>query len=115
MNERSILQVRQRDHFQADRKGELVIEVIRDGIGVATIYGSREGIHITSERFGNTRNRPFPLPVEIPAAMPSIVVPLLDEREECPWCRGTGSVGLLVTADAKVTIACPICEAGCRA
>ena len=59
-------------------------EVLRGGKVVATIYGSREGIHIVSDLA--TRNRTFLM--EGAGPMPSWVIPLLAEGEVCPWCDG---------------------------
>jgi hypothetical protein len=86
MTARSVLRVRTVEHIHPDRKNETIIEVWRDGAVVATIYGSREGLHIVSERFDNRRNLPFRFQAE--NAPPSFVVPLLKENETCPWCSG---------------------------
>jgi len=102
VSERSLLRVRERDHIHPQRKGEVVWEVVRDGEVVATIYGSREGVHIVSERLGpSSRNRPFLLEV---AGKPSWVIPLLDDNEVCPWCQGTEVANIGVASGP-----CPIC------
>lgn len=71
-----------------DRRDEVIVEVLRGGVVVATVYGSREGIHIVSALFeGGKRARPFFLHKD-PRSMAGIVVPLLQSCEECPWCNG---------------------------
>lgn len=88
LSERSVLRVRVRPHFHPDRQNETVCEVLRDGEVVATIYGSREGLHITSNRLRATRP-PFYFEASL-AGVPSYVVPLLKSDEPCPWCDGAG-------------------------
>jgi hypothetical protein len=107
MNPRSILRVRPAPHIHPDRRDEVIVEVLRDGQVVASIYGSREGIHIASERLGpETRNTPFRL--ELPSS-PEVkmeqgfIVPLLATDEPCPWCE----MGLLGVIRA---IPCPVCN-----
>lgn len=89
-SERSVLRLRTREHSHPQRKGEAIVEVVRDGAVVATIYGSREGLHITSARFGPdcNRNRPFCFYQSEAMPLPSWVLPLLAEGESCPWCAG---------------------------
>ena len=53
MTNRSRLQLR--SHVDPARRGEFIFAVLRDGEVVATIFGSREGLHIVSERFGSPR------------------------------------------------------------
>lgn len=87
MSDRSLLRVRPREHIDPNRdKSEFVVEVWRDGIVVAHIYGTREGVQIVSDRVRPERQFFFDAGVR-----PSIVVPLLAEGEVCPWC-GMGSV-----------------------
>jgi hypothetical protein len=105
MSERSTLSLRVRPHFHPDRQEDIVVEVLRAGEVVATIYGSREGVHIVGERV--CYNRPpfgMMVPVADDAPMPSCVVPLLREGEACPWCEegGKEAFGLQV---------CPVCGA----
>ncbi len=104
MTERSVLRVRQRDHIDPRRggRGETIVEVLRGGKVVATIYGSREGIHIVSDLA--IRNRSFLM--EGAGPVPSWVIPLLAEGEVCPWCEGNGVV--MVTSGDPVI--CPVCE-----
>lgn len=89
--ERSVLRVREAPHINPERRAETIVEVWRDGKVVATIYGSREGVHIVSER----AHRSFSMEA---AGMPGIVVPLLADNEPCPWCAN----GLLIAP-------CPVC------
>jgi hypothetical protein len=102
--DRSKLQVR----AQVDpaRKGEYVFAVLRDGEVVATIYGSREGLRIVSERFTeNQRNKPFFFEaVELP---PGYVIPLLKQDEQCPWCAGSGMVHIGEGPEVRI---CPVCS-----
>ena len=104
MTERSKLQVRA--HVDPARKGEYVFVVLRDGEAVATIFGSREGLHVVSERLAqNSRNKPFFLQAgDLP---PGYVIPLLQEDEECPWCKGAG----VITA-GEGPCPCPVCSVG---
>lgn len=97
---RSILRVRERQHHHPDRQNEVIIEVIRDGEVVATIYGSREGIHVVSDLFTTRKNRPFSL-FGPGMGQPGIVLPLLQPNEKCPWCEDEGYIGPGVT--------CPCC------
>jgi hypothetical protein len=94
MAERSVLKVRLRPHIHPDRQAEEIWEVWRGGKLVASIYGSREGIHIVSDRV--LECPPFRFMV---GGMPSLVVPLIEEGESCPWCSG-----------GAVIENCPICE-----
>lgn len=101
MNERSLLRVRPRPHIDPNRdQGEFVVEVWRGGEVVATIYGTREGVQILSNRFAlePVINKPFGITVN---DAPSIIVPLLAIGEECPWCQGAGIV---------LGAACPVCN-----
>jgi hypothetical protein len=96
--------VRERPHFDPDRRDDVIVEVVRDGKVAATIYGSREGLAIVSERFEPAgQNRPFffwtPL---TPKA--SYVIPLLDKDEKCPWCDSTRLVEL-----GNGPRQCPVC------
>lgn len=89
LSERSVLRLRMREHSHPERKGEAVVEVVRDGEVVAVIYGSREGLHINSARFTPDRNRPFYFHRTELMPLPSWVLPLLAEGEVCPWCGGS--------------------------
>ena len=106
---RSILRVRERPHIDPDRGAETIVEVMRDGAKVATIYGSQEGIHITSHLFHSTQ--PLPLFVDRRldprVAVQGWVVPLLDTTggELCPWCQSTGM-------DATGKSPCKLCARG---
>jgi hypothetical protein len=82
MSERSTLNLRVRPHIHPDRGEDLIVEVIRGGDVVATIYGSREGVHIVSERLEHNAAA-FIMRVN---DAPSIVIPLLAVGEPCPWC-----------------------------
>jgi hypothetical protein len=83
MSERSTLQLRVKPHFRPDRQEDIIVEVLRDGEVAATIYGSREGIHIFSERLQIDRNLPFFMSMD---NAQGCVIPLLKSGEECPWC-----------------------------
>jgi hypothetical protein len=98
MSERSTLSLRVRPHFHPDRQEDIVVEVMREGEVAATIYGSREGIQVVSERFEPERggpNRVFYMQV---GETSSVVVPLLRPGEPCPWC-----------ADGVEVRPCPVC------
>jgi hypothetical protein len=84
---RSLLRVRPHPHADPNRKGEFIVEVWRGSEVVATIYGSREGVHIVSQRLGG-RNQPLAMDIN---DMPTVLVPLLASDEACPWCNGTGT------------------------
>jgi hypothetical protein len=87
---RTTLRARQRSHGHPDRVGEVVVEVLRGSQVVATVYGSREGLHIISKHLSSGRARPFWINVAPPGAS-GIVVPILrPEIDECPWCGGSG-------------------------
>lgn len=109
MNERSVLMLRHRGHLQPGREQEAVVEVVRAGKTVATIYGSREGVHITSDCFAphGAGFRAFFFTVDDPPGMPGIVIPILAPGEVCPWCEGTNRV--LVGGPVQP---CPVCGAG---
>lgn len=102
MTERSVLRVRNRPHFHPDRRNETVVEVLRGGEVVATIYGSREGIHVVSGR--GIYRRPFMMETE--GGDPTWALPLMTKDEICPWCDG--SKMLLLGPDKAVV--CPVCE-----
>ncbi len=86
---RSILRMRSRPHMHPARGGEVIVEVVREGEVVATIFGSREGVHIVAGCFGKDAARPSrPLRTETPGGAPGLLVPLLREGEACPWCEG---------------------------
>jgi hypothetical protein len=88
MADRSLLRVCPRSHVDPNReKGEFIVEVWRGAEVVATIYGSREGVHIVSKRLGG-RNQPLAIEIN---DMPTVLVPLLARDEVCPWCNGAGT------------------------
>jgi hypothetical protein len=112
VNQRSVLRLRMRGHLQPGREDEAIVEVVRAGKVVATIYGSREGIHVTSDSLGPRGEglRAFFFAVDIPPGMPGmpgIVIPILAAGEVCPWCEGLERVlvGGLVRP-------CPVCGVG---
>lgn len=111
MSERSTLSVRVAPHIQAGREEDVIVEVNRDGQVVATIYGSREGIHIVSDRLApTTTNTPFRinLPEKVSPA-PSFVVPLLAKEEVCPWCKGERMLPPPMM-DREDMVPCPVCR-----
>lgn len=100
-NQRSLLRVRPHPHIDPNRdKNEFIVEVWRGGEVVATIYGTREGVQILSNRFAFEPeiNKPFGVTVN---EAPSIIVPLLAIGEDCPWCHGTRMA---------LGAACPVCS-----
>ena len=103
MTGRSVLRLRERDHFRAQRKGEAIVEVLRDGEVVATIYGTREGIQVVTGLAPH--NRVFLM--EGAGPTPSWVLPLLGAGEACPWCKGVKIVQA-VGGEAP----CPVCAGG---
>jgi hypothetical protein len=108
VSKRRVLRLRERGHSQPGRANENVVEVVRAGQVVATIYGSREGIHITSEVFGGHGEglRALFFAVEDPpGSMPGIVIPILAPGEICPWCDDLKRVVLSNGPDQP----CPVC------
>lgn len=99
MSERSILRLREHPHMLKERASDFIVEVIRDGQVRATIYGSREGLQIVSEQVGVGRNIPFAF---FAGPTPSVIVPLLTEREQCPWCLGSRKL--------SEGLECPVCR-----
>lgn len=104
MTERSQLRFRKPDYLGPGRAGEPVVEVIRNGEVVASIYGSREGIHIVSVL--QPLNRAFKIDGG-PFPFPGWVITLLANGEECPWCAGTKQVHLNGAPEP-----CPVCREG---
>lgn len=104
MLNRTTLRTRVIPHIQPGRENETVVEVFRDGVLIALIYGSREGLHITSSLFSDHANRPFNVSALTPA-MPGVVVPLLEPDAECPWCAGARYVHF-----GGEPQACPVCN-----
>lgn len=100
---RSILRVRDRDHIHPGRRGETVIEVVREGEVVAHIYGSREGLHIVTER--QPHNRVFAIEGKL-TPTPGWSLTLLKKGEPCPWCAGEGHLRL----GEHEIIMCPVCS-----
>jgi len=86
MCERSILRLRTRPHIRPERSDETIVEVLRDGVVVASIFGSREGVNIVSERL---RSNSDPFRFDVTGGAASIVLPLLSDDEPCPWCQST--------------------------
>ena len=111
MSERSKLRVRTKPHAHPDRKDETIIEIVRDGEVVGYIYGSREGIHIASDRLPH--NRVFQTDNLMP--IPSLVVTLLKKGEVCPWCGGSQIIGEMenIPSGPRVFMACPVCGPEC--
>lgn len=101
MSQRSILRVREKGHVHPQRQGETVIEVLRDGVVVASIYGSREGLHIVTER--QPHSRVFAIEGKL-FPTPGWSITLLAEGETCPWCQGAQT---LEGPDGQM--ACPVC------
>ena len=83
---RSELRIRTRPHTQPGRENELIVEVVRAGVVVGTIYGSREGVHIMSDSLGGV------LGFEIEGGSPGLMIVLLRPDEPCPWCGGAGRI-----------------------
>jgi hypothetical protein len=106
VNKRSVLRLRMRGHLQPGREQDAIVEVVRTGRVVATIYGSREGVHITSDCFEPRGEgfKAFFFAVDDPPGMPGIVIPILAADEECPWCEGMNRV-LVGGLDQP----CPVC------
>jgi len=105
---RSALRLRRIPHTHPDRVDDTIVEVLRGGEVVATIYGSREGLHVVSELAsinGAFRMEGGAMPV------PSWVLPLLAENELCPWCENTGIVKL----QAAKGDPCPVCRGRVKA
>lgn len=88
MRERSELRLRVRPHIHPERQQETIVEIVRAGEVVATLYGSREGVHIVSDRV--LLYAPFRFETD---GVASLVVPLLADGESCPWCQGSGQFG----------------------
>jgi hypothetical protein len=104
---RGVLRVRARPHVHPDHQDDVIVEVVREGEVVATIYGSREGVHIVSPCFGAEaarKSRAFLTGVS-GGALPGMLVPLLREREPCPWCGGARTIA----AGEGGSVECPIC------
>jgi hypothetical protein len=102
MTERSTLSLRVHPHIHPDRGEDIIVEVTRDGKVAATIYGSREGLHIVSDRLGN---QPFYVQIN---GRQSLVIPLLKDGEECPWCLD-GVLRVVKTAKGQTAGPCPVC------
>lgn len=98
---KSTLRVRTRPHIHPGRGGEAIVEVVREGEVVGTIYGSREGVQIISKCFEQERRT---LWIDVPGGAPGLLVPLLRAGESCPWCGGARKI------DAGTgVIDCPVC------
>ena len=103
MSKRSTLSLRVHPHIHPDRQEDIIAEVLRDGEVAATIYGSREGLHIVSDRLGH---QPFYVQIN---GRPSLVIPLLKEGEECPWCL-EGVLRVVKSATGQTAAEpCPVC------
>lgn len=101
---KSILRLRARPHLHPDRGGEAIVEVVREGVVVATIYGSREGVHIVSPCFEVNVGQPRSFVTNVRGAMPGLLVPLLRPGETCPWCAG-----LKMIEGGAFGLDCPLC------
>lgn len=99
MSQRSVLRIR--EHIHPQRRDETVVEVLRDGVVVASIYGSREGIHIVTER--QPQSRVFAIEGNV-FPTPGWSVTLLAEGETCPWCQGRQTLKM-----PEGPMACPVC------
>jgi len=108
--ERSILRLRTKPHIHPDRREETIVEVVRDGKVVATIYGTREGVQIVSDRIEQSRPPVYLDGQTLPVPVQSIVVPLLAKDEVCPWCQGTGVLPLGMHPGNPVLTACSLCR-----
>jgi hypothetical protein len=89
--ERSVLRLREARHIDPARRDETIIEVLRDGVPAAYIYGTREGVQIVSSRISTGRRLGY---LEV-GGTPSLIVPLLEASEPCPWCEGKDPACLL--------------------
>lgn len=101
---RSILRLRARPHMYPDRADDVIVEVVRDGEVVGTIYGSREGVQIVSNSFRNGARRV--ISTDVRGGAPGLVVPLLRPGEPCPWCADQGKIA----AGEHASMDCPICK-----
>lgn len=106
MSPRSQLQLRLVHHVDPLRGEEPVVQVVRDGQLVATIYGTREGVHIVSDRLDGVDRPNTPFFFQMASLPPGFVIPLLAKDEPCPWCHGAGEVDL-GPADVRL---CPVCQ-----
>ncbi|HWQ55166.1 MAG TPA: hypothetical protein VN442_15875 [Bryobacteraceae bacterium] len=98
---RCILRVQAHPHVHPDRQEDVIVEVVRGGEVMATVYGSSEGLHIVSTLFeGGRRAKPFYLQMD-PPSMAGIVVPLLQSGEECDRKRHR---------PPRQPIQCPVCQ-----
>jgi hypothetical protein len=102
---RSLLRVRYHPHLDRARTGEILIEVVRAGKVVATIYGSREGLHIVTDLA--LRHQPFLLTGDA-VPMPGWVFPLIAENEDCPWCGNRREI--IFSSHDAVATPCPVCK-----
>jgi hypothetical protein len=100
---RSVLRLRARPHLHPDRGGEVIVEVVREGEVVGTIYGSREGVQIVSRHFHDGARRA--ISTDVRGGAPGLLVPLLRPGESCPWCGGARKI----EAGEGVSMDCPIC------
>ncbi len=104
---RSELRLRARPHIQPGREDEAVVEVVRGGEVVGTIYGSREGIHVVSGFFGrdggNVKVIGFDVQLDgVQFGNPGLVVAMLRPGELCPWCGRK-------VAGKQFSLDCPLC------
>ena len=86
--------------MEPGRENEVVVEVVRAGMVVGTIYGSREGVHIISECFRPDDGNGTIVGFEIEGGAPGLMVVMLRPGEACPWCGGAGQIA---------GGSCPIC------
>lgn len=100
---RSILRLRARPHLHPDRGGEVIVEVVREGEVVGTIYGSREGVQVVSKSFENGSARA--IWTDVRGGAPGLLVTLLRPGERCPWCDGAQRI----VAGEGMLMDCPVC------
>jgi len=94
---RSVLHLRTRPHVNPERQGEVIVDVVREGTVVGTIYGSREGIHI----FSATERGATAIGIKTDHGAQGILIQLLRPGEPCPWCDGEKRIG--------AGVPCPLC------
>jgi hypothetical protein len=101
---RSELRLRNRPHFDPRRRDEAIVEIVRDGQVVGTIYGSREGVHIISDCFGQD-GRNVKVQFTLVDAACGLLIPMLRPGETCPWCHGSKVIG-----EGDESADCPVCQ-----
>jgi hypothetical protein len=101
---RSELRLRERPHIHPNRQRELIVEILRGGEVVGTIYGAREGVHI----FSATGVEGKVIGVMTDVGLPGLLVRLLKPGEMCPWCKGKKKIA--VEGDKQGDVPCPLCS-----